>query len=513
MSYNAESAVENTKLIAKNTFFLYGRSLFTLLISLYTSRIVLNTLGISDFGIYNVVGGVVSMFSIISATLTTSTQRFITFELGKKSERRVREIFSVALNLHFVLALFILILMELIGVWFINNKLSLPYDRIIAANYVFQFSIITFVIDLISVPYNACIIAYEKMKAFAYIGMFESIMKLLIVYLLLIINSDKLVFYSLSILLLSILIRIIYGLYCRKNFPECKYVKVKDKGDYEKLLSFSGWNLIGTSSAILTLQGLNILLNLFWGISVNAARGLAVQIESAVTQLVNNFMISLNPQIIKSYSFGDYSYMMMLVERGSRFSFYLMMILAMPILIEVDYVLIIWLKQAPEYTAIFVRLTLIFSLMQTFSNTLITQMMATGKIKKYQITIGSVQMLNFPISYIFLKLGFPPYVIYLVTISNSVLCIGLRIFFVEKTFGVSMKLYKINVIFKSIIIFIIAIIVPYSFSILFSSSFFRLIGTTILSLLSCVSTIYLIGLQSAERNLILNSIKNKLTNN
>lgn len=501
------SHIEDTKRIAKNTFFLYLRSLLTMAISIYTSRIILNTLGVSDFGIYNAVGGMVGMFQMMSATFTSSTQRFISFELGKKKKARTGDVFAVALNIHFLLAFIIFIIMEVIGSWFLNCKMNIPVDRMVAANWVFQCSVATFIINLISIPYNASIIAHEKMGVFALIGVYEVVMKLLLVYLLQIILYDKLIIFALFILAIGLSVRLIYGFYCNKYFEECRAKWIMDKELYKEMLSFSGWNFFGSCSAILTLQGITLLLNLFWGVIANAAKGISMQIETAITQLVNNFMTSLNPQITKSYAAGDYEYMKSLMEKGARFSFYLMFVISLPILLETDIILQVWLGQVPLYAVVFVRLSLIFSIMQTFSNTLIVVMMATGKIKTYQITIGLIQFLNFPIAYFFLYLGFAPQVVYYVMIINSVVCIMFRIYFIKRTIKISMNGYVLNVILKSLVIVLLSLLIPLCIHNYLSSGWIQLFIVSLTCVVSTSISIFLIGLTRNEKEFVISKIK------
>ena len=326
------SASENNKRIAKNTLVLYGRTLFVMLISLYTSRVILEVLGVDDFGIYNVVGGLVSMFALINGSLTSITQRFLNFELGKKNEERLKRIFSASLSIHFILSIFILLLGETVGLWFLNTGLNIAPERMIAANWVYQCSLLTFIVNLISLPYNAAIIAHEKMDIFAYVSILNAFLKLSIVFPLRWISSDKLAGYAMLMLLVSIVIRLIYGRYCRKHYPECSFAFCKDKALYGEITSFAGWTFIGNSSALLMTQGVNILLNIFCGVAVNAARGIAVQVGHAVDSFVTNFMTALKPQIVKSYASGEHEYMMKLVQRGSKFSFYLLLLLSLPII-------------------------------------------------------------------------------------------------------------------------------------------------------------------------------------
>ena len=299
----------NNKRIAKNTLLLYFRMLFIMAINLYTSRIVLKILGIEDFGIYNAVGGIVAMFGFLTSAMSISTQRYITYELGKNNLKQLNKIFNTSITIHAVISVIILILAETIGLWFLYNKMTIPIERLNAALWTYQASIASAIILIMSIPYNATIIAHEKMSAFAYISVLEVVLKLAIVYLLLISNFDKLKLYSTLILIVQLIIRIIYGQYCKKHFLETKIHFIKDKSLFKEMLSFAGWNLWGNCAGIASTQGVNILLNIFFGPHINAARGIAVQVQGAVNQFASNFQTAINPQITKSYAQGDYNYM------------------------------------------------------------------------------------------------------------------------------------------------------------------------------------------------------------
>ena len=324
----------NNKRIAKNTLLLYFRMLLIMAVTLYTSRVVLATLGVEDFGIYNVIGGVVAMFSVISGSLSSAISRFITYELGRGNKERLKVIFSSSVVIQVCLALLICILAELGGVWFLNNKMNIPMERMDAANWVLQCSIVTFMINLISVPYNAAIIAHERMKAFAYVSILEAILKLAVVFVLYLSSFDKLATYAVLLVAVAIIIRLIYGYYCKKHFEECKFHFVYDKSVLKDIGGFAGWNFIGSASGILRDQGGNIVINLFCGPAVNAARGIATQVQNAVYGFASNFMTALNPQITKNYAIGNRDYLMFLLYQGSRFSFYLLLLLSLPILLN-----------------------------------------------------------------------------------------------------------------------------------------------------------------------------------
>ena len=317
---------DNNKRIAKNTLLLYFRMLFLMVISLFTSRITLQTLGVDNFGIYNVVGGIVAMFSIMSGSLSNAISRYITFELGKGDKKILKKVFSTAVNVQIIMAVIIAVLIEIGGVWFLNYKMNIPAGRMVAANWVLQFSIISFAVNLISIPYNAAIIAHEKMSAFAYISIYEAVMKLVVVYLIVISPFDKLIVYSFLILLISLSLRLIYGIYCKRKFEECSYMFILDKPLLKKMSGFAGWNFLGAGSFLLMTQGVNMLLNMFFGVALNAARGIATQVENVVNQFTINFGTAINPQITKSYAKGDYDYMHKLVFAGSKYSFFLVVV-------------------------------------------------------------------------------------------------------------------------------------------------------------------------------------------
>lgn len=453
---------ENTKRIAKNTLMLYVRMLFGMLVSLYTSRVVLQALGVEDYGIYNVVGGVVAMFSLLSGSLSAAVSRFLTFELGRNDLVRLRKVFSSALCVHALLALFVLVLSETLGLWFLNYQMNIPADRMIAANWVFQFSLFSFLLGLFSVPYNASIISHERMGIFAFVGIGDTLLQLGIVLFIAFggICSDKLIVYASLLVVKGMLFQLFYFYYCRKSFKECRFKLSLDKPLLKEMTGFAGWNFIGASSAILRDQGGNILLNLFYGPALNAARGVANQVSNAIGSFVGNFMIALNPQITKSYAAAEYGYTFSLIFRGARFSYYLLLWLALPVLLNTQYILSIWLNVVPEHTILFVQLVLVFSMCETISNPLITVMLATGKIRNYQIVVGGLQMMNFPLSYIFLKMGFLPEIIVMVAISLSLICLGARLILLRDMIQLPVARFLRHVCGNIIVVTILSLTVP-----------------------------------------------------
>lgn len=504
---------QNNKRIAKNTLLLYFRMLLTMAISLYTSRVVLHVLGVEDFGIYNVVGGVVAMFSVISGSLSAAISRFITYELGKGDKEKLVRIFSSSVTIQLGLGLVIIILAEVIGVWFLNEKMSIPENRMYAANWVFQLSILTFVINLISVPYNAAIIAHEKMSAFAYISILEVVAKLIIVYMLLLSPIDKLIFYAILMASVALIIRFVYGFYCKRNFEECTYHFILDKELLKKMFGFAGWNFIGASSAVLRDQGGNIVINLFCGPTVNAARGIAYQVNNAINGFVNNFMTALNPQITKSYAVGDKEYMMTLIYQGARLSFYILLILSLPVIVNAHYILTLWLKIVPEHTTLFVQLVLIFAMSESISNPLITAMLATGKIRNYQIIVGGLQMMNLPISYVLLRYGCIPETVLIVAICISQCCLAARLYMLRGMIGLSVREYLSKVYFNVLAVTVLSAVIPCILSYYLSETLLNFIIICVVSVICTFTVIYFVGCNRKERQFILSkvtAIKDKL---
>lgn len=500
---------ENTTRIAKNTLMLYGRMLFSMVVSLYTSRVVLNTLGVEDYGIYGVVGGLVAMFSLISNSLSSSVSRFLTFELGRDDKERLGRAFSTSLLIHIILAGIFIVAAETIGVWFVNNKMTIPTERMYAANWVFQASIVSFVFGLFSVPYNASIVSHEKMSAFAYIGILDTILRLFVV--LFIAYSpwqfDRLIVYSVLLVFVSILLQGIYLIYCRRHFEECRLRVSFDKGLWKEISSFAGWNFIGCTAGMLKDQGVNILLNLFAGPVLNAARGVATTVNGAVANFAKNFMTAINPQITKSYASNDHEYVTYLVERGSRFSYYILMFLAIPILLETDFLLTVWLKQYPEHTVNFVRLVIILSMVDTLSNSLITLQNATGKIRNYQLAVGGILLLNFPLSYLCLEMGLEPESTYVVAIVIAVFCLFARLLFVRKTTALSMSQFLKNVVLNVILVTAVSVVLPLVCYSIMSAGWGRFLCVGFASVISSTLAIMCVGCSVGERSFFFNKLR------
>ena len=485
---------ENNKRIAKNTLLLYFRMLLLMAVSLYTSRVVLNALGVEDFGIYNVVGGVVAMFTVISGSLSAAISRFITFELGKGDGEGLKNTFSAAVTIQLLLSLVIVLLIESVGVWFLNAKMTIPADRLAAANWVLQFSIVTFVINLVSVPYNATIIAHERMSAFAYISIFEAVGKLAVAFLITVSPIDRLVFYAVLMCAVAVSVRLMYGRYCKRHFSECTYRFRWDKELLRRMSGFAGWNFIGTSAGVLRTQGINILLNIYFDPIVNAARGVAVQVNNAVSSFSTNFLMAVNPQIIKSYSKQDIERAYMLAMCGARFSFLLLSAISLPIICETDYILKLWLKIVPDYSVTFVRLTLILTIIEVVSLPLVTLQQATGKIRNYQIVVGTLHMVNFPVSFVFLHFGFKPEVVYFVAISLAVISLYARLYMLKRVVDISIMKFNEEVVIRVVLVALFMFLSLFVVEKYAHESFFGII----LSLLIAMILSILIGLKKQE---------------
>ena len=497
----------NTSRIAKNTLLLYFRMLLTMGVTLYTSRVILNALGIEDYGIYNVVGGVVAMFGILSGSLSAAISRFITFELGKGDLDKLKRIFCTSVNIQVILIAIITILMETIGIWFLNNKMVIPEERLGAANWVFQFSVITFALNLLSVPYNAVIIAHEKMAAFAYISIIDCTLKLIVAFIIAYNPFDRLVYYGLLIMIVGLINRMMYAIYSKRHFEEATYRMIFDKGLMKEMFGFAGWNFIGSSASILRDQGGNMVLNLFFGPVVNASRGIAVQINSALHSFVNSFMTALNPQITKSYAQENHEYMMKLIFAGSRFSFFLLLLLSLPIFFSTHYILELWLKQVPEYSVVFVQLVMVFTLHESLANPLITAMLATANIKKYQIVAGGLNSLNLPVSYLLLYYGCEPYFVFITAIIFSFLVQAVRLWLLRDMINLDVLKYIKDVYGNVISVTAVAVTLPLVLCLKLQDGLQSFLLLSSLAIVCTSVAVFFVGCKKEERVFVLNKAK------
>lgn len=496
----------NNKRIAKNTLLLYVRMLFMMVIGLYTSRVILDKLGEVDFGIYNVVGGFVTMFAVISGAMTSATQRFLSFEIGKGKEGNVRGIFSTMIYIHLFLALIILFLGEVVGVWFLNTHMNFPAGRYDAANWVFQLSLLVFILNVINVPYNGALIAYEKMSAFAYFSIFDAIFKLAICYVITLTPFDKLVVYAGLMALIQIALLLMYFFYCKSKFKECKFTGKFNKAYGRNVGSFVSWNLIGSLAGIAKEQGVNVVLNMFFGPAVNAARGIAYQVLSKLNGFVTNFQMALNPQIIKNYASGELENMYKLVFRGAKLSYLLLLTLSLPIVIESSLILNLWLKEVPAYTVIFLQITIFTALLNTLSNPLIITMHATGKVRDYQIVVGLLSLLTLPLVYVALKMGAAPYMAMIIAFLVEFICHFARLYMLVRSIRFPMFDFLREVTLRVLVITVLSLVLPVLTYQLVGTVFLRFIMVCILSFMSTIVLGYYLGFNKADRNMLKSKV-------
>ena len=502
---NAENLHKGRR-IAKNTMMLYVRMFVLMLVGLYTSRVVLNALGETDYGVYSVVGGVVAMFSMISGALNSAVSRFITFELGKNNPERLNRVYCTSVNIQLILALIVVLLAEPIGLWFIENKMTIDPARIPAATWVLHFSLLAFVINLMSVPQMASITAHEKMSAYAYIGILDGLLRLGVAFMIVSAPFDRLVYYAMLMAGVVLIVRLTYGIYCRIHFPECRYRFVFDRPLVKEMFAFAGWNFIGVTSGVLRDHGGNILVNLFAGPVVNAARGVAVQLNGAVQSFVTNFMTAVNPQITKSYAAGDYKYVFALIGKSSRMSFYLLSLMAIPIIFNADLLLQIWLKEVPEHTTLFVQLFLMFALSESLSLPLITAMLATGRIRNYQLVVGGIQLLNLPVSYIFLKMGAIPEITVVVAIALSHVCLFARLIMFSRASGFSVPGFVREVYVNAMKVAVSAAAIPLVMTFVLPEGLWWSVLHLGVSLLWTAGVIFFVGCGKDDRAFLLEFI-------
>lgn len=504
------SAQEENKRIAKNTMLLYCRMGLMMIISFFTARITLEALGVVDYGINNVVGGLVAMFSLISNSLSSSIGRFMTFGLGSGDANRLNRIFVTSVNIQIVLSIIIVIAIETIGVWFLANKIIIPAERLIAAHWVLQCATISFVIGLLSTPYNAAIIAHERMDIYAYFSIFDAIARLAIVFSIKYYGGDKLILFATISLIPFLIKQFYYWFFCKKHFVECTYHAIWDKTVFKEMFGFSVWNFIGCTAGLTKDQGVNIAINIFHGPAINAARGIAMQVNGIIGQFIGNFMTALTPQITKEYAIGNLTRMHALIFFGTRFSYYLFLFISLPIFFEVESILYIWLGQVPAHTILFARLAIILSLAEIISNALITAQNANGNIRNYQIVVGGILLMNFPISYILLRLGFFPEITLIVAIIISQICLCARLSFLQYSVKLPVMKFIRKVYFNTIIVTAISAGIPAIFYLEMETGISRFVIVCISSIATTLITIFYIGCDTKERRYAINFIRKKL---
>lgn len=501
------STSTNNKRIAKNTLFLYLRQLITMAVSLYTVRVILDVLGAEDYGIYNVIGGIVSLFSFLSGTMASATQRFLSFEMGKQDNGSLTKVFSVSMYTYLLLIGIILLLSETIGLWFVNNQLTIPAERLTAANFVYQSSILSFMVTLLCIPYNASIIAMERMNVFAYSSIVDAGLKLAIAWLLPYIAIDHLKVYAILMFIAIASVQLYYVWYCRRYFDFCRYSRYKDPSLFRNMLSFAGWNMIGALANILRGQGLNILINLFFNPVLNAAYGIALQVNNAITNFTNNFYTAVRPQLVKLYAGGNRQEMLNLGYQSSRLAFYLMLIITVPIMLNTEEILSIWLKEVPEHTVMFLRIIIISSLIEVLAIPLANMLQASGKIKTFQLTVSILYLLNIPISYILLCYGFNPEITLWVNLSLIVLSMVPRLYICRHILSLSIRDYIQNVILRISFPLILIIVVSYF---MYSCFGYNLLANISIEVTLSIVIIGIIGLTADEKKYLIKNIFRKI---
>ena len=504
------TTAENNKRIAKNTAFLYVRMLIMTVVGLFTSRIILDALGAADYGLNNVIGGVVILFSFLNGVMLSATERFLNFYLGKEDAGKVNTVFCLSLNIYIILSLLVVVLAETVGLWIVNTYLNIPADRMWAAQWVYQFTIIQLVAKMIRIPYNAAIIAYEKMSFYAYMSMFEAVAQLAVAYLLYVTAFDKLITFALLYTVVSILITIGYKLYANHRFPTTRYRRVWDKQLFREMFSFSGWSLLGTVPGLATQQGITILLNIFHGVTVNAAAAVANKVCGQVGTFISNFVVAYHPQIIKTYAANDTTRFNRLLFQTSKFTYFLYLLIVIPVMFTLDSLLAIWLVDVPLYTSEFCRLLLIYMAIDAINDPLWISVQAVGKIRNYQIMMAVLMCLNFPLAYVVLKLGLPPYSVWYVRIAVNIVKMIARCIYIKYAQGFPLLSYVRNVLLPVSIVTILALPVPFILNTMIEGFWTNIIAVVTVSLLSTATVAYLIGMDAKEKTFIIEVVASKL---
>lgn len=501
----------NNKRIAKNSLFLYFRTLIVMIVTLFTSRVILKSLGVEDYGIYNVVGGIASMFSIISGSMTDATQRFLTIEIGKRDDGNPNKVFSTSLQLHVLIGIIIVLVAEPIGLWFLYNKLIIPAERMSAAFWVFQCSLFSLFVLVVSIPYNALIVAHERMKAFAYFSVIDAFLRLFVAYLVAInLGIDKLIIYALLMLLSPILLVVLYYIYCRKNFEESKYQYAKDSTLVKEFGNFAMWSMLGNISYVCSNYGVNLLLGTFFEPFVNAARGISLQVQGAFSTFVKNFQTAVNPQITKNYAAGYKDEMFDLIFRGARISFLLILIPVIPILLETDIILSLWLKTVPEFSADFIRIMIVTALISTLRNPLEVAIKASGRIKIFEIAVYGSKLLILPCSYLCLYMGASPVSVFIVTLVFEAVAFIISLIEIERLVGLSFMAFIKNVVYRLLFTIFVAIPIPIIVRLTQDPDVYRFFILTISSVVITIICAIYFGLTRGERTAIFQFVKNKV---
>lgn len=481
-----------------------------MVVSLYTSRVVLNALGVEDFGIWGVLGGIVAMFSFINSSLSSSIFRFLAHAIGTRDEEKINKTYSASIIVHIGLAILILILCETIGRWFLAEKLVVPDAKRAMSVVVFHIVIITSCISLLSVPFNSVIIAYERMSVYAYMSIIDVVFKLIIAYIVYVVPTNKLIWYAVMMLTTTLLVLVFYYLYVKIKFKNLRFQQVKDSVLFKSLLGFSGWSIVGNLAYVGYTQGLNMLINMFFGPVVNAARSISLQIEQTVRKFVGDFQTAVNPQIIKNYAQNELDQMHLLIMRGSKFSLYLLFLFALPIMLETDTILLLWLKQVPEHTVAFCRIMFLVIALETISNSVGIGIVATGNIKYLHIIVGSILLLIVPISYFVLKAGAPAESVFIVYLLVEIIAVIARLAIANWQIKLPVSTFIIRVIIKPTLVIILASLIPLLMRLTMADGTMRFVLVLFVGVLTSLCCIYFIGLDSSERKFVQDKIVSRI---
>lgn len=502
--------MNKSKRIAKNTFVLYVQMIAAMLIGLYTSRVILNVLGVEDFGIYNAIGGVVAMFGMLNSAMSSSTSRFITYDLGSGDFNKLKSTFSTGLLIHLGLALLVCLVTLPVGLWFMDTYMKIPEIRFDAAVWVFYSVIAATFFSILAVPYNATIIAHEHMSVFAYFSILDLALKLGTVLALPHLPFDKLKSYAVLLVGCQVLMQFIYWLYCRRHFKEVRGGITWNKKQFREMTSFAGWSLFGDSAYLMYTQGLNVLLNVFFGAPVNAARGIAVQVQGVLMRFTSGFQTALNPQITKSYAGGDLKYMHRLIFSSSKFSFFIVLMLSIPVFLEAESLLTWWLRIVPDHTVSFVRILICISLIDCLANPLVFAAKATGKIKRYQTLVGLLLLSIVPFSYLALRAGYRPESVFIVHFIIALIAHAVRVGIVTPLIRMSLSGYVKEVIFRLLLVSILVPALPIFVYINLNEGLTRIMGIGMTSVAAVFTTGWLVGLNKSEKAFVLGSVVKRI---
>lgn len=493
--------LSKNKTIAKNSLFLYFRMFLIMLVSLYTVRVVIQTLGVTDYGIYSAVGGIVLIMSFVSQTITSAAQRFFSYELGTEDYERLSKTFSSILIVFFVIGILIIILAETIGLWFMYNKMVIPLERMEAAFWTFQFSLLTFFVTIMSTPYNALIIAHEDMKFFAYVSIIEAVLKLLIVYLLLAFSFDRLILYSILTFLVTCLIRIIYGIICSKHYAETKFTFNLDKDILRSIFSYSSWTMFGTLASAANNQGVAILLNMFFGPVANAAQSVARQVGNALQLFSGNFLTAIRPPLIKSYAEHNFTYMMQLFYNSSKYTFFLLCIPVLPLMVKADVILLIWLGEVGDYMVVFTQLTIAYVLLIALGTPITIVLQAANKVKIYHGFVDGFALISLPISYFLYKCSFPASTALWVILCVFILAHVIRLVILHHFIKYQYRDYLFRIVLPmlSVVVITLGLFYVFDFYVTLGSAIVNLVVDSSFLVVVSVLSIYLVGISKEER--------------